>query len=805
MADINLGSISYGVSVDDKGAVDGLSKLGVSVDKAVAELNTLTPASTKASSSLGQAGNAASKAAPKMSKLAQVSQNAGYQIQDFTVQIAGGQSAILAMSQQLPQLLGSFGALGAGLGAVTAIIGGLFLAFGNTTSSIEKFEKAVESAKAVLTIGASGVAEYSDEMKKLNAISKDLAQIKIAATLSELERQTKEGAKALQDLTQDATNVVNMFRSFNDVVENISGKKAGADGFNAAADAIKGFNFAVGAFVAQQTPENVRDLESALNALVATGATTTKTGNDLVSAAVDLVAKFKEGKLTADEFKKALAGTSIEAGKSREEITSLVKAIELQAATVGKTERETALYVATLKGANDQEKEAINLAFDKIEAEAAKQEASKKSAAALKEYEAAQEKTIAQTAGILESLDSERKQLTMTADGYEEYALRKRLAASGASEAVISAATRELAALQALRAETALMAQIDEEDSTRKQTVTSEVETIAKEGQDPLTKLTAERDRQLALIAEYETLETANHQVAVDARAAIDRQYESERMLAAEQSFAMQSEGNQMLIDGLNSLSGTVSQVFTGMLTQTMTAQDAVRGLANAILNDAINSLVQMGLQYVKNAILKNTADKAMLASEQATKAASAAAHTVAVGATVAELTALGAMGAFAATAAIPIVGPGLAPAAAATAAGTIAAIGSTAMAAAPMAGMRRYGGNVGYGSNYEVAEGGQTELYIPKSGNPMLMGSKGGQVVSNSDLMAAMGGGNQGVNVDVQIINQGSPVEVTGQQSGFNETTGRQFIKLWVSNFQSKGETYRAVTTGTNAKGRTD
>lgn len=383
---------------------------------------------------------------------------------------------------------------------------------------------------------------------------------------------------------------------------------------------------------------------------------------------------------------------------------------------------------------------------------------------------------------ITDALADEHKQLTMTADGYEEYALRKELSAKNASKSTIDAAVKDLKALQALRKEVDLMNQVDEENAARKQTLTTEVKTIAESGQDPLTKLQAERDRQLALVAEYEALETANHETAVQARAAIDQQYESQRMLAAEQSFAMQSAGNKMLIDGLNSLSGTVSQVFTGMLTQTMSVQDAVRGLANAILNDAINSLVQLGLQYVKNAIIGQSAE------------AAAAATSAAAGATVAAAWAP-------AAAAVSLASYGANAAPAAT--GITATYGLTQ--ALSVAGGRRYGGGVGYGSNYEVAEGGKTELYIPQSGNPMLMGSKGGQVVSNSDLMAAMSGGGQSVNVDVQIINQGSPMEVTSQQSGFDEATGRRFIKLWVSNFRAKGETYRAVTTGTNAKGRTD
>ncbi|ONG56966.1 hypothetical protein BKE38_05065 [Pseudoroseomonas deserti] len=48
-------------------------------------------------------------------------QNASYQVGDFFVQVASGQSAITALAQQLPQLLGGFGMIGALAGAGVAI------------------------------------------------------------------------------------------------------------------------------------------------------------------------------------------------------------------------------------------------------------------------------------------------------------------------------------------------------------------------------------------------------------------------------------------------------------------------------------------------------------------------------------------------------------------------------------------------------------------------------------------------------------------------------------------------------------
>ena len=48
-------------------------------------------------------------------------QNIGFQVGDFATQVGAGTSATQALGQQLPQLLGGFGALGAVMGAVAAI------------------------------------------------------------------------------------------------------------------------------------------------------------------------------------------------------------------------------------------------------------------------------------------------------------------------------------------------------------------------------------------------------------------------------------------------------------------------------------------------------------------------------------------------------------------------------------------------------------------------------------------------------------------------------------------------------------
>jgi flagellar motor protein MotB len=109
---------------------------------------------------LQRAGKEVPKAAAKMSKsmkgaaketraFGRTAANAGYQIQDFIIQVQGGVDPIRAMSQQLPQLFVGFGALGSAIGLVAAAIPSLITLMGVSTTTaedaIEAWDKATEA------------------------------------------------------------------------------------------------------------------------------------------------------------------------------------------------------------------------------------------------------------------------------------------------------------------------------------------------------------------------------------------------------------------------------------------------------------------------------------------------------------------------------------------------------------------------------------------------------------------------------------------------------------------------------------
>lgn len=66
-------------------------------------------------------------------------------------------------------------------------------------------------------------------------------------------------------------------------------------------------------------------------------------------------------------------------------------------------------------------------------------------------------------------------------------------------------------------------------------------------------------------------------------------------------------------------------------MSGTMNATQAMQKFANVVLNEAIGSLVQMGMQYVKNAIVAKTTSAATTATQTAEAIALVAAYKSAV------------------------------------------------------------------------------------------------------------------------------------------------------------------------------
>jgi len=311
-----------------------------------------------------------------------------------------------------------------------------------------------------------------------------------------------------------------------------------------------------------------------------------------------------------------------------------------------------------------------------------------------------------------------------------------------------------------------------------------------------MAKLAQEYEQKLAIVKYYEQqMAQAGIDAAIFAegkRAELQQQFTLQKQALLESEFAMQSNGNKFLIDGLNSLSTTAASSISGLIQGTMTAQDALRGLASVVLNEAVGALVQIGMQYVKNALMGAAAEKGLMA----VKAANAAVYTTAVAAQVAVTSSLAAAAAFASTAAIPVVGPGLAPAAAAAAATAVGALGSPAIAAAPVAGARQYGGPVSASNLYRINEKGAPEMFTAANGNQYMMPTTSGRVTAADQV----GGG---VSVNIVVNNTAPGTTATASFDDQSRTVTIAVAEVAAQIRSNSGPVFSAMRAGTNIQPR--
>ncbi|MCX8650985.1 hypothetical protein J3U21_11630, partial [Gilliamella sp. B2776] len=263
---------------------------------------------------------------------------------------------------------------------------------------------------------------------------------------------------------------------------------------------------------------------------------------------------------------------------------------------------------------------------------------------------------------------------------------------------------------------------------------------------DPVQALKNEKDKKLALIQEFAQQGWMIEENAIALREAANRQYEQNRINAQWEIWRNQSDANEFLASSLEGLASSATNTISGLMSGTMTATQAMQNFANVILNEAIGSLVQMGMQYVKNAIVAKTTSAATTATQVVEAAALTAAYTPA--AIQASIATQGAAATIGTTSYM-------------TAMGT--------MKAAAIAGARKNGGPVDANSMYRVGEGGKPEILM-QGGKQYLIPGENGQVLSNRQITSGRVGSN--VNLTINM-----PLNI-GDNGGMSEQEGRQLAK---------------------------
>ncbi|HGL3700891.1 TPA: tape measure protein [Enterobacter hormaechei] len=260
------------------------------------------------------------------------------------------------------------------------------------------------------------------------------------------------------------------------------------------------------------------------------------------------------------------------------------------------------------------------------------------------------------------------------------------------------------------------------------------------------------------------------------ARAAIEQQYRDQRNAAMWEEWAQQNAATQAAAAAFTAFGNNASNTLTGLITKSMDAEEAAKSLGRTVLNSLVNTFVQMGVEWVKSAIMGQTATTSAVAASTAAQAAgiatTTATSTAAAAATTAAWTPAAIMSSVASF-------------------GGAVAIGLGAMAGIlALSGKRTNGGPVSAGGMYQVGEGGMPEIYQASTGKQYMIPGDNGRVISNKEMTSGGGGvviniqnytsssvdaqagtdANGGLTVDVIVadLNNGGPIS-SGITSNFN------------------------------------
>nr|MDQ6120959.1 hypothetical protein [Klebsiella pneumoniae subsp. pneumoniae] len=239
---------------------------------------------------------------------------------------------------------------------------------------------------------------------------------------------------------------------------------------------------------------------------------------------------------------------------------------------------------------------------------------------------------------------------------------------------------------------------------------------------DPVQQLANQHAQQIALIQQFETQKGQLTQRGIELMNAANKQYEQQRIAAQWEIYRNQSLSNEALAASFDALAGNASNALTGVITGSMSAQEAMRSLSSTVLNSLINSFVQMGVEWAKNAIMGATTQQAAIIATSAVQNAAVATQvgvsTAAAATTTAAWTPAALMASIASMGTAAKIGLG-------------ALLGVMAMG---IAGGRKNGGPVSSGNIYPVGEGNLPELMQTSKGLFMIPGD-GGKVFSNKDV----------------------------------------------------------------------
>lgn len=746
-----------------------------------------------------------------------IMQQGGYQIQDFIVQVQGGQSALVAFSQQGSQLASVFSPVaGAVLTIATVIAGSLIASLGNGKNAVDSLKEAIATMDSVVSVSSSGVAVYTDKFAQLAKANSAVA------TLMRQQAQLELQA-ALSKVSAEVTKASSDFIGFGDsLVSSLGGGYASVKLFN---DYMSQLNITTNSWT------------EAIKQASAAGQAGQTSMNGMIATVGALAGKFQLSDQQAFEFAKQLSdiaknpsdeklqalvvtlqrvgeGTSGGAAAAREYAKRL---LEIATSSADATQRLRLLKQMTDELTESQDKalqQAKQTLFIERQTGVEKQKAlawrdaenqglkagtqafrdyynvrlqtyqqQEKNAQALKDGRSAQsaanseaKKAATEQENIANKLEQLRQESLLTADSTKE--LSREQAILQAQQSLGKGATEEQIRLageykaKAIDNANALKAQAEAE----KQRVEAVKGFAALKSQtSPMFAVETNYQKDLAALNAYAVAYPQKISEVEQARAAIEEQYRQQRLDAMWQEWSQQNAATQAAAAAFDAFGQTASNALTGVLTGSMSVSDALQSIGSTVLNAVINSFVQMGVEWLKSVIMGQvgmTAASAMAATQAQIIAAAMA--------PAAAMTSLATAGANA----IPAQ------------AGIVSTVGVAK--AMSVAGALKNGGPAQAGSMYQVGENNLPEMFQASNGNQYMIPGDSGKVISNKDLTS---GGGSGIIIYNNVTNTSSGATTT--TSARDNGDGSVTIETIVADIENGGPISQAITSNTTATRR--
>lgn len=331
---------------------------------------------------------------------------------------------------------------------------------------------------------------------------------------------------------------------------------------------------------------------------------------------------------------------------------------------------------------------------------------------------------------MVASLTEQIIELRDGADAAEDFAIAQRLGAD-ASEDEKKKIDDLVATLRELREERENKRERERDKATGQTIGLSQELLVQQQLNEQLIEL--ERLKNEGLLSEAASYEQRRAQLVADA---------NERLAS------MRDEFEVIDWDSFeNRAAGALAAVATGATD----GKDAIRGLAQSLLTEAVGALIKLGIQSVASTLLASGAEQAAKATSVATTAATMTATTAAtvaaataataawtVPATLASIATLGGASATGLAALTAALAGGVTAATAASAASAAANAGVNALSGA--AGARALGGQVIGGNQYLVGERGPELITMGSNGNvtPYNQLMREARTTNNSNNMTA-------------------------------------------------------------------